>query len=97
MQYHCQEYCDLVSTNNVDDCKKLKLHKEDWDKYCCLLEGERNGQRMKVCNALSQDDYDDVDEYIDKLESRGEASDLEVDCSSNYIIISLLLSLLAFL
>ena len=71
---------------------RLSLERIDYERNRC--------KRNHISPILSQDDYDDVDEYIDKLESRGEASDLEVDCGSNYIIISLLLlllSLLAFL
>ena len=91
MQYNCQDeekYCETVPGNSLDDCKKLKL--DDGDKYCCFHEGKLNGKNAKICSALSQEEYDDIDGYIDKLESQHGASDLKVDCGSNYIIISLL-------
>ena len=70
---------------------------------CCYLEieSEVNGRDVteRVCMAVTQKGYDDIDELIDEIEDLGEGNDVDVeelDCNSNYIK-SVLLLLLLFL
>ena len=103
--YCCQEkeeYCDTdIKANGIDDCKNLKLDEEEMYK-CCFAEGKGNGQTEKNCWPVTKGEYDEIKDFIKTLESEAKKDagfDVEysVDCSSNYIIISLLSLILLFL
>ena len=90
------EYCSGDTANSVDDCQKLKLYTADGVEYkhCCFLEAKVKSEDIKWCIPLTQKDYDEIDDYIDKNK---EYSDVSIDCDSNYIMVSLLSLILLFL
>ena len=90
------EYCSGKVAKSVDDCQKLKLFTEDGVEYkhCCFLEAKHEGKDIKWCVPLTQKDYDEIDDYIDNQKTY---SDVSLDCSSNYIIVSILSLILLIL
>ena len=96
-----EEYCgdEEYEPKNVDDCQKLKLPNDEEGenyKHCCFLEAKFKGVKGKSCIPLTQKQYDDIDDFIDKGEDAG-YSDVSLDCGSNYIMVSLLSLILLFL
>ena len=88
--------CD-GSASSVEDCQKMTLGTGEYK--CCLFEAEYDGGSGSYCSGLSQDEYDNIDDYIDKAEENAGLADyeLDIDCSSNYLIISLLSLILLIL
>ena len=91
-----QSYCDGDSNGNIcakknpsgaDECEKLNAGE---GYHCCFWESEYKGQTSKVCAPVSNADYDDIKDYISKLEDKAEDDDAElsIDCISDYITIS---------
>ena len=88
-----ENYCeDLGTPSKAKDCHNRKLDPNTDEKYCCFLDF---GDGESECEGYTQRDYNKVDEYIDAAEKANEK--LSIDCSSNYIIISLLSLILLFL
>ena len=83
--------------SSVEDCQKMTLDAGEYK--CCLFEYEYDGGSGSECEPLTQEDYDNIDDYIDKMEENSGRSDLDldIDCSSNYLLISLLSLILLFL
>ena len=90
------EYCSGKNAKSVDDCQKLKLFTADGVEYkhCCFLDAKKSGDDVKACVPLTQKDYDEIDDYID---NQNIYSDVSLDCSSNYIIVSILSLILLIL
>ena len=88
--------CD-GTTSNVEDCQKKTLDAGDYK--CCLWETEWDGGSVSGCGPLTKDQYDNIDDYIDKAEENSGLpdADLDIDCNSNYLLISLLSLILLFL
>ena len=87
--------CSLTQGSKVDDCKNLKTYYDD--SHCCLLKSSAAGQSAKVCTEVIKKDYDNIKDYIKKLEETvNNAVDYDVDCGCSYLSISLL-GLLLFL
>ena len=77
--------------SSVKDCKGKTL--EEGYKYCCYVDAGDDG---KTCLALTQDDYDNIKDYIKKIEEDN-VKIKNLDCKSNYLkfcLISLLVILL---
>ena len=86
--------------SNVEDCQKMTLGSGEYK--CCLWEGEWDGGSGSGCYPVTQDQYDNIDDYIDKQEENAENAglddyELDIDCSSNYLLISLLSLILLIL
>ena len=81
----CVDTCDDDNSSNpsVDYCNSLRL--ADGDYRCCFVEYSGG----KFCQAVTKDEYDDIDKAIDDVESNG-YGDVDIDCGSKYIITSLL-------
>ena len=62
------------------------------DYRCCFLEFS-GGQ---CCQSVTKGEYDEIDDFIDALESGG-LDDVDIDCGSKYIISSLLALILILL
>ena len=88
--------CAKDNPSGADDCEKLNAGE---GYHCCFWESEYKGQTSKVCAPVSNADYDDIKDYISKLEDKAEDDDAElsIDCISDYITISLLSLILIFL
>ncbi len=101
MQIICDDkddasFCFKEEPSDVEECEKLKA-KEGY--HCCFWEYEKSGKTVKICNMVSNENYDNIKDYISQLEDSATdgSSDLSIDCSSNYIAIPLLLLILLFL
>ena len=88
--------CD-GSASKVEDCQSKTLGTGEYK--CCFFEAERDGGSSSGCVGVTKEDYDDIDDYIDKAEENSGLpdADLDIDCSSNYLLISLLSLILLFL
>ena len=83
---YCDSECgrDDLAPNKVEDCTSLSVDAEFYK--CCFLEYSGG----KFCTEVTKAQYDEIDEYIDELEDGTGDDDVEIDCSSRYIIMSLL-------
>ena len=88
--------CD-GSGSSVEDCQSKTLGTGQYK--CCFGEGEWDGGSGSGCIPLTKDEYDNIDDYIDKAEENAGLDDyeLDIDCSSNYLLISLLSLILLIL
>ncbi len=95
-------YIDLTggsttaTATGVDDCNARDKGKdEDGNEYyrCCYLESGET----KMCVPLTKDQYDEIDDAIDKYEGQSGSEDVSIDCGGNYLMISLISLVLLFL
>ena len=93
-----------VTASSINDCKGLEL--DEGYSYCCYIveDFEYLGQDFKLhhCGQLTKGQYDDIGDYIDEAEDLAEKTgidydELSVDCSSTYIMITLISLILFFL
>ncbi len=102
-----QSYCDdeedytkdcgvLSETTGLEDCNSREDSDDSTD-HCCLADYKLAGKKLKGCVSLSKEAYDDIDETIDNLKNQFELEELDIDCSSYYIILSLLSLILLLL
>ena len=100
-------YCDdedeskacsiLAASTGVEDCNS-RLDPNDSTFYrCCFVKYKLAGANLQTCASLSEDQYDDIDETIEKAKKEGSLEDLDIDCNSNYIILSVLSLILLLL
>ena len=83
--------------SKAEDCNNREL---DSGYYrCCFVEFEMKGIETKGCTPLTKEQYDDIDDYIDKAKDDAEVTveDFSIDCGSNYIVISILSLILLFI
>ena len=93
-------YCDdedeskacsiLAASTGVEDCNSRKDAKDKTQFACCLAKFKLGGKSLQSCISLSEDQYDDIDETIEKAKKEGSLEELDIDCNSNYIILSLI-------
>jgi len=89
-----EEKCQIsVTANSIKDCKDLKTSKP----HCCYVKGTQNGSKVNGCLALSKDNYDNIKDYIKKIEKENNADIDKLDCKSIYLELSLLSFVLLFL
>ena len=100
LQYDGKDCMDLTglstaTATGVDDCNaRDKVNVDGSEAYrCCYLE---SGQ-IKMCVPLTKDQYDEIDDAIDKFEGQPGYEDVSIDCRANYIMISLISLILLFL
>ncbi len=96
MHSHCQDddgiKCYKDGASGVEECEKLNAGEGH---HCCFIKYEYNDVTETECDSLSNAQYDDIKDYISKMEDESEEDvEIDIDCSSNYITISLLLFLL---
>ncbi len=93
--------CFKDDVDDADVCKNL----EAIDGYkCCLFKWKYDGGSFSRCDAISNEDYDDLDDFIasEEEDAKIDPDDpltnpkLTVDCSANYLLVSLLLLFLLF-
>ena len=91
------------SFNSVNECKQLELDRGDY--ICCFVEMtvslDGRKESAKTCDGLTKAEYDELDDYIDYSEETYEGFgfddvDIDVDCTSKYIIIPLLSLIMLF-
>ena len=92
----CLDYTQQPS--KAEDCNNREL--ESGYYRCCFIEieGKKSG-KIKYCGAITKEQYDDIDDYIDKAEDNAvdTVEDFSIDCGSNYIVISILSLILLFI
>ena len=88
--------CD-GSASSLEDCQKKTLGAGEYK--CCFVEYESDEGSGSGCEGLTQEEYDNIDDYIDKAEENSGLSDIDIDidCNSNYLLISVLSLILLFL
>ena len=82
--------CNEADASKAKNCNDVKMPQ---DYHCCLVKakGAESG-----CVPIDKDSYNDIDKYIKKAKDNG-AKSPSIECSSNYVIISLLSLILLFL
>ena len=99
--------CENDEAKGAEDCEKLDAGEGFYK--CCYYEtdwefmGEKGTE--KGCESITKDNYDNIKDYIKKLENGeldededddGGELDISIDCGSNYIIIPMLSLILLF-
>ena len=88
--------CEEVTASTVDECNgKISDALKKSGYHCCLLVGKKNGVEKSMCTYLTEEDYDNIKDYIGDVKDSG-YGDVSVDCKSYYLQIGIL-SLLLFL
>jgi hypothetical protein len=96
MQYDGKDCMLGGATTGADDCNGRDKGKDpSGNEYyrCCYFE---SGQ-TKMCLPVTKDQYDDIDDAIDKYEDQPGYEEVSIDCGANYIMISLISLILLFL
>ena len=93
-----KSYCIFkTSASSSDDCKDLKVSGDG--NHCCYLyvKGEYEGKtsESESCIELTKEEYDNIDDYIDKAKDNAEKAGgkykkYEIDCYSSFLTNSLL-------
>jgi len=89
---------DGTQPSKAEDCNNRELDSGEY--RCCFIEYEMKGfGKIKACGAVTKEQYDDIDDYIDDSENQAGdiVEDFSIDCGSNYIVISILSLILLFI
>ena len=94
------EGCEKSNPSNEKECHNRPAGEGNYK--CCYVEEEWKGGKEISCGAVTKKEYDNIDDLIDKYEDLLEAAgykdpDISVDCSSKYLLISLLSLILLFI
>ena len=98
--------CETLSTpNSESDCHSRQFSTLETNQgayKCCYLEVDFGGITRKSCVAITKNEYDNIDDYIDKDEDSYDKYDIDVDvedldCKSKYLQSALLLLLFIYL
>ena len=97
-QYNSEKCDGTVRATSVSECQSLTLVTGDYK--CCLFEAEYEDPSgkditIKTCDGVTKSEYDDIDKMIDFYEGSLEAfgydvDDIDIDCGSKYLVISLI-------
>ena len=87
---------DSSSVNTCNNKEFSSLEKMSEFKYCCYLKASYKSNEAKMCVALNQTQYDDMQATIKYYKSGG-ASSVSIDCKSKYLETGLLFLLLLFI
>ena len=93
---HCGSLseCERSEGRSAKECKGLEVG--DGYKYCCYLEYELLSDTYKICQSLTEAEYNDINKTKTVDETiYGKVNKL--DCNSNFLKISLLSLLLIIL
>ncbi len=84
------------SASSKKDCKDLKT-----DSYkCCFLKAKDKDGEGSSCMSVTKEEYDNIKDYIKKMEELGKSEDLKIkklDCKSIYLELSVLSFILLLL
>ena len=82
----CSNYGNLnISTEDLDEDHCAMLSPEDGYTHCCLWEIND----AVSCHGITDDEYENIGRYIDYLEDHVGYEDVDIDCSSKFISLSL--------
>ena len=73
------------SASSSKDCEKLQSSRG----HCCYINGKNDEEEIKRCISLTKEEYDNIDDYIKKLENDG-SKVKDLDCKSYYLELCLL-------
>lgn len=89
----------LAKLNSADKCyddgSKLSCDKRELDNgyyRCCKMEYKLEGTKLEDCVPVTEDQYKKIKDTLKEFKNKAEVKveDVKIDCSSNYMIISLL-------
>ena len=89
-EYYCDDWKTLYSSSNLEDlegedCAMLTPTGQGMT-HCCLFEiGEGN----RTCREISDDMYENIGRYVKWVEDQHDITDVEIDCSSKFLSLSL--------
>ena len=87
----CLEVSNPTEKKNCNDAEVPSgYHK------CCYAVAKKGSDEKKSCLPVKKEEYDDISKYIDDYKKSAELDKLNVDCASEYLVISII-SLLLFL
>ena len=87
-QYECATECS-GNGSSKKDCNSRDIRASDY--RCCYYYYQLAGREYKECVPISKVEYDDFETFLKFYEKVKKAADkFSFDCSSNYIIISML-------
>ena len=90
-----KEACEKNGGSSVNECiEKISQSLKNSGYHCCLQKAKK-GTVQTMCKYLTEDEYDNIKDYIGDIEDSG-YDDVSVDCKSYYLQIGIL-SLLLFL
>ena len=82
----CDDYGKLgIAINDLDEDHCAMLTPGDGYTHCCLFE---INDRVN-CSEITDDQYENIGRYIDYLEDHVGYEDVDIDCSSKFISLSL--------
>ena len=86
------QYCgDKKNPQKAEDCNNLQISPDSDAKYCCFIKDNEGTE----CETYTQSEYDEIEDDVDDAKDSG--LELSIECSSNYIVISLSSLILLFL
>ena len=90
--------CEEVGASTVDECRdKISQEYKNSGYHCCLQKGKKNNVENTMCKYLTEEDKNDIIEYIKDIEDSGyQVVSIECKSKSYYLQIGIL-SLLLFL
>ena len=84
----CTDWMRYFNTSNLEDeediCSSLTPTTTGYT-HCCYYDDGTN----KRCVELKDDEYENIGRYIKYLESRGNDYDVDINCSSKFLSLSL--------
>ena len=85
------------SASTLDDCEKKYTEEEKEYGHCCLFKAKdkQTSQTTIQCMELSNEDYESIDDVEDSYSYTYD--NIEIDCKSYYLHLSLLLLLINFI
>ena len=91
-----KDACEEQGASSVDECRgKISDALKNSGYHCCLQKGKKDGVEKTMCRYLTEEEYDEIKDYIGDIEDSG-FKDVKVDCKSYYLQLGIL-SLLLFL
>ena len=88
--------CEGTASSAYECIEKYTEEERNSGYYCCYEKAKKGGVEISDCTPLSEDDVNDIKNYIGDIEDKG-YKDVSVDCESYYLqlgIVSLLLILI---
>ena len=90
---NCRDQCYLENAKK-SDCTDYTLGDNDKDEgdSCCFVKGKGNGGEAKYCDVFEKDK---VPDYVKEVKKQDGVKSYSVDCSSNWLSITLLFAIFA--
>ena len=88
----CTDWMRYFNTSNLEDeediCSSLTPTTTGYT-HCCYMETNDQSNQINGCVELTDDEYENIGRYIKYLESRGNDYDVDINCSSKFLSLSL--------